>query len=521
MAVAASASAYAGGLLTNTNQNAAYLRNFAQEGQISLTSLYANPAGNAFLSNGWHLSINSQTAVQQRNIDTKFPLFALNTKTPGVNTHEFQGKAFAPVIPSITVSHNWDRWAVSAHFGLTGGGGKCEFDDGLGSFEALYSGTMAQLVPALVNATIAPQMPLVQAGVQNNVAGQISQALQGGGMAPATADATAAALAGTGSYSAVPASQLSGYGLNAYMKGRSYYFGLQLGAAYKIQDNLSAYIGIRGVYATCNYNGYVQDINANYTAAANYFYNVPAAPGFDAIGGSGTQVLATGSQSLSDKELTLNTDQTGFGVTPIFGIDWKINDQWNVAVKYEANTRMSLKNKSEMNDFAKAQAAEAGNTLAQFQDGEKVREDIPAILALGAEYKMNDKVRFDGSAKMYFDKTARKYGSKEDLIDHNTWELALGAEYDICKLITVSGSWQITQYGLNDKYMNDLSFNLSNNSIGLGLCIHPTKRFNIDLGYMHTIYGDRTVTTATAIGDKVDTYSRKNDVVGIGFNFDF
>ena len=55
--------AQAGGILTNTNQNAAFLRNFAQEGQITLTSLYANPAGNAFLSPGWHLSLNSQTAI--------------------------------------------------------------------------------------------------------------------------------------------------------------------------------------------------------------------------------------------------------------------------------------------------------------------------------------------------------------------------------------------------------------------------------------------------------------------------
>lgn len=479
----ASLGAHAGGLLTNSNQNAAFLRNFSQEGQITLTSLYANPAGNAFLSEGWHLSLNSQTAIQKRTINTTFPLFALNNDNHNA-THEFKGEAFAPVIPSFTLSHNWERWSLSAHFGLTGGGGKCEFDKGLGSFESLYSGTIAQSIPGLVN-------PQVQNTVAQGIAAQTGMPL-----------ANAQAVAGTGVYN----SQMAGYSLDAYMKGRSYYFGLQLGGAYKILDNLSAYIGIRGVYATCNYNGFVQDINANYA----YSYEVPSA--------GIPQTSNTGSADLNDNALSLNCDQSGFGITPIFGLDWEINKHWNVAVKYEANTRMSLKNSSEMNAFAQAQASQAGNTLAQFKDGEKVREDIPAILALGAEYRVNDKVRIDGSAKVYFDKTARKYASKEDLIDHNTIEAACGVEYDVCKYVTVSASYQHTNYGLSDAYMNDLSFNLTNNSVGLGVRIHPSKKLNIDLGYMHTIYGDRTVTTPTAIGNKVDLYNRKNDVVGIGFN---
>jgi len=500
-------SAQAGGLLTNTNQNAAFLRNFAQEGQITLTSLYANPAGNAFLSKGWHLSLNSQTAIQQRNINTTFPLFALNQENPGVSTHEFKGEAFAPIIPSFTVSHNWEKWSLSAHFGLIGGGGKCEFDKGLGSFEALYAGTIASSLPSIVNATV------------NQTVGGMLPSMVANGIAQMGVPAEQAnALAAMGTYNADTQTKVTGYDLDAYMKGRSYYFGLQLGGAYKINDKLSAYIGVRGVFASCNYNGYVQDISASYAYSCNYNYSIPAIAGaFPGVADSGVQ-NGDGTQDLNDNSLALNCDQTGIGFTPIFGLDWRINDKWNVAIKYEAPTRMTLKNKSEMNKFALAQAAQEGNTLAQFKDGSKVREDIPAILAAGTEFKATDKLRIDASAKVYFDKSARKEGNKEDLVDHNTWEVALGAEYDVCKLITVSGSWQSTNYGLSDKYMNDLSFNLSSNSLGLGVRIHASKYFNIDLGYMHTMYGDRTVTTATAAGDKVDVYSRKNDVIGVGVN---
>ena len=77
MAVAlAATSAFAGGLLTTTNQNAHSLRFFSQEADINLTSLYANPAGQAFLKNGWHISGSAMTAVQTRNIATTFPLYA-------------------------------------------------------------------------------------------------------------------------------------------------------------------------------------------------------------------------------------------------------------------------------------------------------------------------------------------------------------------------------------------------------------------------------------------------------------
>lgn len=78
MLAAASQSVMAGGLNTNTNQNASFLRLLSQGGLIDITSLYLNPAGTAFLTPGHHLSLSVQNAKQSRTIDTTFPLFALN-----------------------------------------------------------------------------------------------------------------------------------------------------------------------------------------------------------------------------------------------------------------------------------------------------------------------------------------------------------------------------------------------------------------------------------------------------------
>ena len=56
---------------------------------------------------------------------------------------------------------------------------------------------------------------------------------------------------------------INSYSLDSYMRGRQYYYGFQIGAAYKITDNLSAFVGGRLVYATTNYYGYVKNISVN------------------------------------------------------------------------------------------------------------------------------------------------------------------------------------------------------------------------------------------------------------------
>ena len=133
--VLASGTAVAGGLTTNTASNAAYFRFFAQEANITLSSLNANPAGSAFLSKGWHFGLSNQTVMQERNIttgvyypmsaDVNLPLLQFN---PNYNTasHRYQGKSFAPIVPSLDFSYNsGKKWSINARLGLVGGGGSC------------------------------------------------------------------------------------------------------------------------------------------------------------------------------------------------------------------------------------------------------------------------------------------------------------------------------------------------------------------------------------------------------------
>lgn len=468
----AASSAFAGGLLTTTNQNAHSLRFFAQDADINLTSLYANPAGSAFLNKGWHISASAMTAMQSRTIQSTFPLFVLNQNNNSA-THTFKGEAFAPVVPSFDFAYVQDKWTISARFGVVAGGGTCEFEDGLGSLEAL---TIKNGIAGIANAWANTMLPTGMTVAQATAMGYMQQGMsQEAAMAQVQKDAAA-----------FGQQNFKGYTVNPYMKGTQNYFGFQVGGTYKFLENLSAYVGLRGVYATCAYVGGIDGVSVN---------------GQDAPG------------------MSLDCQQSGFGITPIIGIHYRPIKGLELAAKYEFQTKINLTNTTT------PESAAVTEVLPLYKDGNKVRTDMPALLNIGAQYRPIENVKIAASWRYYFDKSATKDGyvdgqkvNVNDLLDHNTMEFLASAEWKFCKWVAASFSWQNTSYGLSDAYMSDTDFNLSSNSIGAGLRIYPCSFMNIDLGYMHTFYKDRAVTDANGINN---LYSRTNDVVGVGLNFAF
>ncbi len=100
IAISASQTTWAGGLLTNTNQNVAFDRMLSREASIGIDGVYSNPAGVAFMEDGLHLSLNWQLVFQSRTINNDYLLFGHNQNNAST-TREFKGTAFAPVLPSF------------------------------------------------------------------------------------------------------------------------------------------------------------------------------------------------------------------------------------------------------------------------------------------------------------------------------------------------------------------------------------------------------------------------------------
>lgn len=508
-AIASSSVSFAGGLLTNTNQNVAFNRMMSREASIGIDGVYYNPAGVVFLGEGHHLSLNWQLAYQTRIIKNGYDLFKNNVNNP-ITPREFKGEAFAPVIPSLQYAYNKGRWSFQANLALTGGGGKCTFDNGLGSFEKIV-GETAMGACGLAGAVDGAAKGALGAAYPKNIFSEM--------------------FGSDGKYS-----------YDSYMHGRQYYYGISIGAAYKVSDNFSAFAGLRTVYASCNYYGYVRDIKVGNTP----LYTVLDPTKTDAA------------------DILLSCDQTGLGFTPIIGIDYKTG-RWNFSAKYEFKTRMRLKNKSVnqapsignlagnlrtaliakgvpevvvdnkilgdptvqavMGGIKSKFDTALGEAVGEYEDGKKIAGDIPAYLTLGAGYAPTDDLRINVGFHWFDDKNATSYNNRNKKLDRGTLEYNAGAEYDINKRFTVSAGWQCTSYGLSDEYMDDKSFVVSSNSVGVGGVIRLTSRMKLNVAYFHTFYEHKKTSDESTVGTNTlnytSDYTRNNNVFGVGLDVKF
>ena len=515
--------AQAGGILTNTNQSIDFLRNPARDAAIGLDGVYSNPAGVAFLPEGFHLGFNWQYAHQTRTIESTSPYFHFGKKNNGSDTKTFQGVADAPCIPSLQAAWNKGDWSMQLNLSVPGGGGACEYADGLGSFE--------RVVGDIANGLMTLD------GAAKSINAMLQQ--QGG----------TAQLKEYG---------VGGYDMDGYMQGRQYYFGVQLGTAYKINKDLSVYGGLRFLYGTATYkarlnniqvgitndggglvyqdfgsflpqavaqaqgcvtvlNGMISKVDAGIsqlkdagqTGSAQYQQLVAQKAQLE---GSRDQLKASETRlsqlSKYSDGVNLLCNQSGLGIAPVVGIDYRFG-KFNFAAKYEFKTEIHMKNESTVFDASEIDA------VNKYRDSEEVNEDQPAQLALGAQWNPIDPVRLNAGWHHYFDKSCSWYNNTQDLLDYDTNEFLLGAEWDVNNRVTISLGGQLTRYGLTDKYMNDMSFVVNSYSVGFGANFKVNDNVTLKGGYFQTNYENykRTDYPTTGVND---TFTRTNYVLGLG-----
>ena len=426
---------WAGDYLTNTNQSIGFLRNPSRDAAIDIDGVYYNPAGVSFMKEGWHLQFNWQSPHQKRDSHSSYgALFGANYLNPGTPLADgsvdrlYKGRVHVPIQPSLYLAYNKNDWAFQFGFGVIGGGGSCEFEKGVGSFEALVG-----------------QMGMTQLGAA-----------------------------------------FGGYSLNSYLKGKSYFFGTTLAAARKLNEKLAVSLGVRAIYAWNNYKGHIDNIT--FCTTTGNIINVP-------------------------NSYVLDCDLTGMGVAPIIGVDYKLNDYVNLALKYEFRTPITVKADAKNND-AFNQLATQRAAFANYLDEAETQMDLPSMLAVGVQVTPIEKLRLNVGYHMFMDRDTRQW--TKDLVK-DTHEITLGAAYDLTDRIEVSAGYQKTMYDQSEANYSDLSFNLNSYSFGLGVGVKLTDQVKLNAAYFQTNYSDHTVTTN--VSNVI--YHRENRVFGLGVDIDF
>ena len=448
----------AGGLMTNTNYHIAFDRMMARGATFDIDAAYSNPAGLAWGYDGFQLSLNFQKPWQYRDIEL----------TTAAGSHTYEGKASAPIVPALFASYKKDRWAVSTMIGIVGSGGFVEYKEGVPMFNALLGSTITTLTQGLSDATM-------------------------------------------GATPVVTPNQF-----DAEMKGKQYIYGGQFNFTYKLLDCLSAAAGIRANYYDGYYRGHVKANHSNSGNLAN---------------------------------LSLDVDQKGWGFTPLVSLAFH-QGPFTLTARYEFRTKIETKNETnslnaELNTtklvtepltqlvvagaITAAQAQAIGQGIQQkmgggfsaytapYEDGAKTRYDMPALLSVAAGYAFTDKLRATVEYHFYDDKNAKMANDRQKELTHGTHEILAGVEYDINDKFTVSLGGQRTDYGLSDGYQQNTSFACDSYSFGLGGAWNITEKVRLNAGYFCSLYSDYDKQTAYG----KETYSRTNNVVGLGVDFKF
>lgn len=477
---------FAGGLLTNANQSTHYVRTLSRNASTSIDAAYYNPAGLAKLDNGLYLSVHNQSIFQTKTITNDFYLLNQNT---------FEGDVVAPLFPSGFAVYKTNKLAFSLAFGPNAGGGSATFENGLPSFEI----GIAKNIPALSGLSAlgypveaydadiyfegtsvfwALQLGLtyevsnmlsVYAGVRfipatNTYSGYINNIqygsegdLQNGQQYVAGAAAKAAATADLLGQTATLVHPLADSDAATYTLSQAQGGGIiDATTAAQIQGGLQQLGLTEEEISVMNFN----DIHGTFSNTSTE------------LSEQATELNAVSAQ-LADKKVEV--EQTGFGFSPIIGLNITPNENLNIGMKYEFKTKLELTNSTKQDD------------TGEFPDGKVTNNDIPAIFAIGVDYGITDNFNASVSFNQYFDK-GTNWDGREKLIDHGVWEAGIGLEYQISDFLLVSGGFLHGETGVMPEYQTDLSYGNSSNTIGAGFEININEMITLNFAGLNTFY---------------------------------
>ena len=420
-----------------------YLANQAQTGMIDEVSPYYNPAGLSRLDKGKYVHLGLQFA----------------------NGHEkmsYKGKEhkahLTQLIPNVSLTSVDDNGAYFFTFGGLAGGGKLEYD-GVSGIDVLSD--LAQFQP------------------------------------------------------------LGVYDKGSTLTGKNLYEQATLGRAFTVNDQLSISVAGRIVHGSRKLSGTL-NIGTNpstaYKQAKVQQVTQEVSKAVDAAtqgsGLSAAQIAAIKQQKTTQALTLLQTKMNalqqnglsgdldskreawGYGFQ--IGVNYKVNDKLNLAARYDSRIKMNFKAKGSENQLQTTDVIGSNIGLStfypQYAINSKIRRDLPAILSVGASYKVTDNYLVSTSANYYFNRHAKMdrvttFGGHEHGRDYkNGWEIALGNEYKLNDKFTLIGSVNYARTGAKNSSFNDTEYALNSVTLGAGLRYKYDETLSITGSVAHFIY---------------------------------
>lgn len=412
-----------------------YLGNQAQNGMINNSSVYFNPAGTTRLKSGTYFQVGGQLALGYEKMN--------------YGGKDFKAKLVQP-IPNVAVFKVNDKGSTFLTFGALGGGGDLKYKHGV-------PGTA--VIPDLVNTLNAIMPQIVEAKTQGKIKGllaiPITNLRDNGSSAEGSSlyiqttlghawnvnDKLSVSLAGRVVYGRktlkanlkLKGTALKGKELAKQLEeesqleiGKLVTGGTQMAIAkipnfsempkqkqlaMKQQISQKVENKIMQEFAAMQNQNLSQtqllkmqqssDKKTAMLARATYLANAVA---------DADETSKKIDKFANDINTSIDGTRTAWGYGVQLGVNYRATKRLNLAMRYDSRVKMNFKAKGSQKDVNQPLLGlniGFGSFYPEYENGMKVRRDLPAILALGASYKMTDNLTMGLSGNYYFNKNAK------------------------------------------------------------------------------------------------------------------
>ncbi|MGN0728858.1 OmpP1/FadL family transporter [Treponema sp.] len=377
--------AFAGGVDNKTNMNAGYMRNPSRNTECSRPeAVMYNIGGTGFMEDGLYFDIGNQ--------------FVLKKYANKLNGQTFEDNENVFFYPNAEVVYKKDKWAAFFGFGVFGGGGTLDYEDGT----------------ALTSLAIKKGL---------------SASLSGAGYPPAQVAALV--------------DKLSQHSLEVY----SVQLGEILGVSYKVNDIVSV-------------------------AAAGRFMH----------GEQNITLKCDGLRTANGGSSKIGYESNGYGFGGIFGVHIKPWNTLDVGIQYQTITKLSYKYDDLKGSYA--------SSFLNADEGDKFKNDLPAVLNLGVGYTFFDSLNASMSFNYYFNKQATIESplDRKEYDYDDSWEIALGMDYRLNEKLSFGTGFSYGRQGNKSDVNNVFSPVLDTFVLGAGVEYSPIKMLTLSGSAMYCNY---------------------------------
>lgn len=409
---------YAQGYLTDaTNSNAVLTRDPARQASTEIDAVVTNPAGTAFMEDGLHLSASG--IFSRRSIsfyDMNLPSFVMDAKE-------------TRILPAVQVAYKKNEWAVSASFASEGGYGRRKSPDGdlfINGLLSAYAGeineSFQEMNALLMLMNALNEVPDLNVSLEDNMIFE-----------------------------------------SRNVKSKLYNWTTRLGMSYRINSNISAYIGLKAHYISSKQTALaslsvVRPSTGEKWLASDYSQNIIDAlerADFGDIDVREFQETITElTESLEAVSVESESSYDEWGFAPVIGLDYT-HENFNFGAKYEFPMKMNSMN-------------------------------LPAFMSVGLSWQALKKWKFAAGSNIVFATDKSIYTSNDVSAAYN---ISGSATFDINEKWLVSGGYTFShEQLLGDDFSIPLNV-YDSHRISLGAAFRPIPKMQIDLGVSTTVNG--------------------------------